>query len=72
MSEASLIDSPPCVVSGIDPGLRTLFNRAPFELTHHLLSDHHLFVLPRLLELAKTMAADDVFYDAGDIKIGQR
>ena len=71
MSEPSLIDSPSHVFSGMDPGSRSRFNRAPFELDHHL-SDHPLLMLPRLLELARTMAKEDLYYDAGDVEIGQR
>ena len=50
------------------------FNRRQFTFQHHL-SDHALFQLPRLIELARTTAAtraDDLYYDAGVQDIGQR
>jgi hypothetical protein len=50
------------------------FNRRHFIFHHHL-SDHPLFKLPRLIELARSTAAtraDDVYYDAGVQDIGQR
>jgi hypothetical protein len=50
------------------------FNRRHFVFQHHL-SDHPLFQLPRLIELARSTAAtraDDLYYDAGVQDIGQR
>ena len=50
------------------------FNRRQFVFRHHL-SDHPLFKLPRLIELARSTAvtrADDLYYDAGVQDIGQR
>jgi hypothetical protein len=47
------------------------FNRKPFELRHHL-PEHQLLALPRLLELAKVMTKDDIYFDAGEFQIGQR
>ena len=46
---------------------REKFNRRHFVFRHHL-SDHPLFQLPRLIELARSTAAtraDDLYYDAG-------
>jgi hypothetical protein len=53
---------------------REKFNRRHFVFKHHL-SDHPLFQLPRLIELARSIAetrADDLYYDAGVQDIGQR
>src|SRR5271165_4293682 len=53
---------------------RAKFNCQHFVFRHHL-SDHPLFSLPRLIELARTTAAtraDDLYYDAGVQDIGQR
>jgi hypothetical protein len=56
---------------------RTQFNLNSFEF-HHRLAGHPLFEMPRLVQLAKTCAkhpqarADEVYYDAGDIKPNQR
>ena len=50
------------------------FNRRHFVF-RHLLSDHPLFKLPRLIELARSTAAtraDDLYYDAGVQDVGQR
>jgi hypothetical protein len=53
---------------------REKFNRRQFVFQHHL-SDHPLFELPRLIELARSTAAtraDDLYYDAGVQDIQQR
>jgi hypothetical protein len=53
---------------------REKFNRRHFVFQHRL-SDHPLFRLPRLIELARSTAAtraDDLYYDAGVQDIGQR
>jgi hypothetical protein len=53
---------------------RTKFNRQNFILTHHLAS-HPAFALPRLIELARDTAnkrPTDVYFDVGDVGIGQR
>ncbi|MBX9653315.1 transcription factor [bacterium] len=44
------------------------FNHAPFIVKHHL-SDHPLFELPRLIELSKSLPADRVEYNAGNVPI---
>lgn len=54
--------------------LREKFNRRHFVFRHHL-SNHPLFELPRLVELARSMAAthpDDLYYDAGVQDLGER
>src|SRR5216117_2052129 len=53
----------------IDPEtFRTHFNRKPFLFRHHL-SDHPLFRLPRLAELARTLPPCIVEYNAGKIPV---
>jgi len=53
----------------IDPEtFRTHFNRKPFLFRHHL-SDHPLFKLPRLAELARTLPPSVVEYNAGKIPV---
>jgi hypothetical protein len=51
---------------------REQFNRYSFEFSHHL-SGHRLFQIPRLIELSKKLASTgSVYYDAGEIQVGQR
>ena len=53
----------------IDPAsLRDKLGRAPF-LVRHRLADHPLFALPRLVELARTLPARQVEYNAGNVPI---
>lgn len=53
----------------IDPEtFRTHFNRTPF-LFRHRLSDHPLFRLPRLAELARTLPPSIVEYNAGNLPV---
>jgi hypothetical protein len=50
------------------------FNRRQFTFAHDL-SEYHEFAVPRLIELAKTTAEirpADVYYDVGEVNIGQR
>jgi hypothetical protein len=49
------------------------FNRVPFTFTHRLTGDP-LFEPERLLHLAKELARNpqDVYYDAGDVRVDQR
>lgn len=55
-----------------DPSFfRENFNRASFQFAHHL-AGHPLFELPRLLELAKRLPEQDIYYDAGNIRVNQR
>ena len=64
------IAAPPTVLDK-DPGLfQKNFNQASFQFAHHL-AGHPLFELPRLLELSATLPETDVYYDAGDIRVGQ-
>jgi len=53
----------------LDPEtFRTHFNRKPFLFRHHL-SDHPLFQLPRLAELARTLPPSIVEYNSGKIPV---
>src|SRR5262249_59171553 len=53
----------------IDPvRFRERFARLPFVVRHGL-SDHPLFALPRLIELARALPADPVEYNAGDVPV---
>lgn len=47
---------------------RAKFDRQPFLIGHHLV-EHPLFQLPRILDLAKSLPAENVEYNAGDIPI---
>src|SRR5882724_9626236 len=50
------------------------FNRRSFEVSHRL-SSHPLFQLPKLLELAERTVKsrpDDLYFDMGQIRTGQR
>ncbi|MGI8988394.1 MAG: transcriptional regulator [Bryobacteraceae bacterium] len=59
----------------IDPEAFQLnFNRRHFPVRHNL-SDHPLFQLPRLIELAQDTASsrpEDLYYDLGDVRVDQR
>ena len=53
-----------------DPGeLAANFNRIPFILRHNL-SASHLFTLPRLIELAKSLPESYVEYNVGNVPVG--
>src|SRR5262249_18952360 len=53
----------------IDPvRFRERFARLPFVVRHGL-SDHPLFALPRLIELARALPEDRVEYNAGDVPV---
>ena len=68
---ACTVAAPSCIDTSTSEANRKQFNRQAFEINHQL-SDHPLFSIDRLLELAKNMSPADLYYDAGDIKIGQR
>jgi hypothetical protein len=53
---------------------RAKFNRQSFEVSHRL-SSHPLFQLPKLLQLAERTARsrpDDLYFDMGEVRPGQR
>src|ERR1700722_4088861 len=53
---------------------REMFDRQSFEVSHRL-SSHPLFQLPKLLELAELTAKsrpDDLYFDMGNVRTGQR
>jgi len=75
---ASTVAAPPVSSSRLFTAeaeeLRRNFDRASFAFQHSL-AGHPLFELPRLLELAKETARthpDDLYYDAGNIRVDQR
>lgn len=45
------------------------FLQRPFRL-QHTLADHPLFTLPRLVQLAKSMARDSIEYNSGKVAVG--
>lgn len=47
---------------------RADFDRRGFYINHHL-SDHPLFALPRLIELARRLPEHNVEYNAGDVPV---
>lgn len=56
----------------VDPGIcAAYFDRRPFHV-RHALSDHPLFALPRLLELARRLPEPFVEYNAGALAVGVR
>ena len=56
-----------------NPGFREDFDEKPFEFSHCFTADHPLFQLPRLRKLLENpVTRPGVYYDAGDIGIGQR
>jgi hypothetical protein len=64
------------VTPWFDPDPETFgdkFDRVPFTFTHRL-TGHPLFEPERLLQLAKDLARNpqDVYYDAGDVRVDQR
>ncbi len=69
--EVTSVAPPPAVLDGEARLFRENFNRTSFPFAHHL-AGHPLFELPRLLELSKTLPESDIYYDAGDIRVGQR
>jgi D-lyxose ketol-isomerase len=48
---------------------REKFLKRPFELKHGL-SDHPLFTLPRLVELAKSLPRDRIEFNSGKVAVG--
>jgi hypothetical protein len=68
--ETSLADR---LINGDARDFRQLFNRTSFLFSHHL-AGNQLFEVPRLVQLARSMGSrpEDLYYDAGDIKVNQR
>jgi hypothetical protein len=60
----------PKIIEGDPHVFRETFNRASFQLSHHL-ANHPLFELTNLLELAKSMKDDDIYFNAGDVRVHQ-
>src|SRR4051812_8518179 len=61
VSQASLLET-----DAIE--FRDCFDRRPFLIRHHL-TDHPLFALPRLLELARSLPEANVEYNAGQLPV---
>lgn len=56
-----------------NPGFRENFDEKPFEFSHCFTADHPLFQLSRLRQLLENpVTRPGVYFDAGDIGIGQR
>lgn len=75
MPTAPTIETRPAVsiFDAGNPGFRTDFDEKPFEFTHCFGSDHPLFQLSRLRRILENpVTREGVYYDAGDIGIGQR
>jgi hypothetical protein len=53
-----------------EAAFRESFNRQPFFIRHQL-TNHRLFTLPRLIELARRLPKEFVEYNAGDIPVSQ-
>jgi hypothetical protein len=70
-SATSRIEASPHFIEGDEPTFRAQFNRTWFSFSHHL-AGHPLFELPRLLQLTRSMDEEDMYFDAGDARIGQR
>jgi hypothetical protein len=71
LQEANDVAPPPTIFEG-DPDLfRENFDCHSFPFEQHL-AGHPLFELPQLLELSKTLPEGDVYYDAGNVGVGQR
>ncbi len=68
---STALAAPPAAVPLLDIDARTFvtdFDRRPF-LIHHRLSEHPLFALPRLIELAQALPERQVEYNAGDCPV---
>jgi hypothetical protein len=59
------------VFQGETQVFREYFNCVSFQFAHNL-AGHPLFELPALLELSRTLPEGDIYYDAGEIQVGQR
>lgn len=58
-------------IAPLDPQIfRDRFGRGPFKIEHNLVQ-HHLFELPRLMELAQSLPENRVEYNAGDLPVSQ-
>ena len=56
----------------LDPDVfAAYFDRKPFHL-RHALTDHPLFALPRLMQLARALPEEFVEYNAGALPVGVR
>ncbi|HEX3469899.1 MAG TPA: hypothetical protein VHT28_01835 [Silvibacterium sp.] len=75
MQTAPLAEAQPkaSIFDSGNPGFREDFDEKPFEFSHCFTADHPLFQLTRLRKLIENPATrPGVYFDAGDIGIGQR
>lgn len=67
---ATVVTADTDLVTYDETAFRSEFNRHPFYVEHRL-SQHPLFAIERLLELARELPGDRVEYNAGDLPITQ-
>jgi hypothetical protein len=75
MQTAPITDARPVasIFEAGNPGFRENFDEKPFEFSHCFTADHPLFQLSRLRQLLENpVTLPGVYFDAGDIGIGQR
>jgi hypothetical protein len=75
MQTAPITDARPVasIFEAGNPGFRENFDEKPFEFSHCFTADHPLFQLSRLRQLLENpVTRPGVYFDAGDIGIGQR
>lgn len=75
MQTAPITDARPVasIFEAGNPGFRENFDEKPFEFSHRFTADHPLFQLSRLRQLLENpVTRPGVYFDAGDIGIGQR
>jgi len=75
MQTAPITDARPVasIFEAGNPGFRENFDEKPFEFSHCFTADHPLFQLSRLRRLLENpVTRPGVYFDAGDIGIGQR
>jgi hypothetical protein len=73
-SSTSEVNLPECIISGNATDFREKFDHSPFMFSHNL-SEHPLFKLPRLAELAKTLIShgqEKIMCHVGDFPIHQK
>jgi len=77
MNPTQCVEKPPILHGGdrcFEASLRDAqdkFDRQAFQF-RHLLADHPLFKIPRLVELVLSRPASEFYFDQGDAAIGQR
>src|SRR5262245_50935525 len=69
--ETTATESTHRLIEGAAAEFQEKFNRASFAFVHSL-ADHPLFEIPRLLEVSKILPEKDVYFDTGEVRVGQR